>query len=163
MRLRKMMGVAMTLAALALSGCVTRPVLTTTELGPCKGDRCVQEYRGPVYAGGGGRLGVAFYTERQRDGSVVTRPAVNSSGPDRFDTLLPPLIMGMSHVWATSIQADAMRDASKHSGPNQVFVLAPQGGNAQAINETQVDVTTDQNLGVGLQPVHFCDTCNTGD
>lgn len=150
----------MCLALLWLSGCAS---VSQTPIPECKAKACMTEYRGKVYLAGGGRHAVTLLTVVGKDGSQNARPIVDSAFPDRLDTWGPSALMGFAQYQSAARNARAIEHSSKSRGPSQVFVLAPEGGDAQAITNTEVGVATNQELGLGLQPVHFCNTCNQGN
>lgn len=145
----------------ALGGCATQ--IAQTPIPDCTAKSCFTEMKGKVSAGGGGRYGVAGITIVGKDGSQNFRPITDGVFPDRIDTLFPSLFMAGAQVGSASIQANAIKSASKKSGPSQVFVLAPEGGDATALQNTEVGVVTQQGLNTDLQPVHFCNTCDGGN
>jgi hypothetical protein len=115
----------------------------------------VDFHASPIQGRGGGIHKVTFLTQTNAQGQQVTAPVVTSNGPDRIDTLVPPLLMGGAHVWAADIQASAIKFAGKNSGPG--LVIVNEGGNAQLLNENTIGV--EQRLGPGLAPVDACNTC----
>ena len=143
------------IAALGLGACSTTKV-TQEPIKDCPARSCLTHMVAGSTFGNGFTAIVGGITIVGKDGSQNFRPLYDGLVPDRGNTLGPSLLMAGSHIIGADLQASAIKFSSKNRGPSQVFVLAPEGGDATAVNNTEVGVATQQNLSTDLQPVHFC-------